>query len=262
MAATSRASFINGRANGPPNGSAPLAIRVVRGALRECPTTRASLVAGLRRHDRRLALPAFWDAYRAPLLGFIRARTRCQLTDADEAIQRFFVSTLRPGFFATFDPGKGRFRSWLGTIALRFSHNLRRPTPEIVGREANTVEARLDGRQKDDAPGPDRAVDRAQVGELLGRALAQLRQRYAADHEEELFDELFDAVMGERRMTDDAARARVIGKSVGALKTARHKEKDAWVLAYHGCVRDQLAMLGFKRVEMTRILREKLDVFR
>lgn len=231
--------------------------RGVRPARRRFQTTRKSLIAGLRRDDRQIALPALCEAYRAPLVDFLRARG-CQPADADDAVQGLLLSTMRPGFFATFDPSRGKFRSWLSKAAYRFSLRRRAASPAAVNPD------RVMGRHGEgDVAEAERAVERARwITAVCERALERLRERYAAADQTELFWEAYAAVMGERRMTDDAARARRLGRSAGALKQAKHKEKAAWTLAYHGCLREELAAHGVKRVDMTRIMREMLDVFR
>lgn len=255
MALISGALSTNGRSLPVTHGPWP--------ARRRWQTTRMSLIAGLRRNDRQVALPALCGAYWAPLYALIRARTGCQPADADDAVQGFLTSTMRPGFFQTFDPARGRFRSWLGKAAHRFFLNKNRSKTVAVSLDHDAAEPWRDPGAKDDAaPAAEREVDRAQIGTVLQRALERLRQSYAAAHQEDLFEELFAAVMGERRMTDDAARAKLVHRSASCLKQEKHREKTAWSLAYRGCVREELAALGFKRVDMTRIIAEMADALR
>jgi len=224
-------------------------------------TTRPSLIAGLRRNDREVAFPALCDTYSLPLVAAIRARTGCQPADAEDAVQGFLLVAMRPGFFATFDPSLGKFRSWLSKAACRFALRRSKASSAAVDVEPRIIESILDRPRREEVADIDHAVDRAQIGAVCERALQRLRSRYAAADQAELFREVYEAVMGERRMTDDASRAQLLDRSVGGLKQERVREKTAWTLAYHACVREELAALGFKRIDMTRILKEMLDVF-
>jgi len=222
--------------------------------------TRSSLIAGLRRGDRRVALPALCHGYWAPIAAFIAAKG-CPPHDADDVTQAFFASMLRPDFFAGFDPARGRFRGWLRTAAKRFYFNWRRQHwREGVGAEPAAIEARLE-RLWDDAPEPDRAFDRALAETLVRSALERLRRRYADEGQEALFAELYQGVLGERRNAQDAAVSRLTGRSIGALKKAWFDQKAGWALRYQACLREEIASLGVRRSSISGVIADLLDAW-
>jgi hypothetical protein len=227
-------------------------------ARRTWQNTRSSLIAGLRRGDRKVAMPAFCDAYWSPIATFIAAKG-CAPGDAGDVTQAFFASMMKPGFFASFDPARGRFRNWLRTAAKYFYFNSRRQGwREVVSAAPVTIDERLE-RQWDATSEPDRVFDRAVAETLARRALERLRRRYADDGQEALFSQLYLAVLGERRRSDDAAISKLVGKSISLLKKDRHEEKQAWTLRYQGCLREEIASLGVRRASIESVIADLLD---
>ena len=81
-------------------------------------TTHVSLLERLADETDRAAWREFHDRYADLLRGFARRRG-LQPADADEIVQDvlFALQKSLPGF--TYDPEKGKFRSYLKTVALR-----------------------------------------------------------------------------------------------------------------------------------------------
>jgi DNA-directed RNA polymerase specialized sigma24 family protein len=220
--------------------------------------TRSSLLAALRRGDQK-AMPALCEAYWTPLHQFICARG-CKPDDAHDVTQAFFVKMMKPGFFAAYDRDQGKgFGAWLRTVAKYFYFNwARKSGRNVVGVTPSFVEERLE-RDCDGTSETDRAFDHALTEISTQRALERLRRRYADEGQEQLFELLLRAVLGERRKANDAAVSKLVGKSVAVLKKDRHKEKQTWVLRYKGCLRDELAAFGVARASMDRAVAELFD---
>jgi RNA polymerase sigma factor (sigma-70 family) len=80
------------------------------------PTTRGSAVRGAASGDpreRERAWNALVAAYWKPAYKHVRIRWRAAPEDAEDTIQGFFERAMEKGFFASYDPGRGRFRTFL-----------------------------------------------------------------------------------------------------------------------------------------------------
>lgn len=91
---------------------------------RQWPTTSVGLLAGLRESDNGESWEQFSTVYAPALLEFCLKRG-LQQADADDVVQAVFVATSRNIGAFEFHSDRGRFRSWLSTIALRAIWRLR-----------------------------------------------------------------------------------------------------------------------------------------
>lgn len=119
-------------------GNFPVAAR--RGA---APSTRMSLLEEVREPDDVEALEAFVDAYTPLVYGYCRQRG-LQESDARDVTQNVFFAVSRAMRSFVYDPQRGRFRSWLGTITcreirrhLKRLNQLRHSTGELVVQPSN-----------------------------------------------------------------------------------------------------------------------------
>src|SRR3954468_21021837 len=93
------------------------------------PPTRHSIVAAMRSarpDDRRTAFDALVTAYWKPVFKYVRLKWHASPEDAADLTQGFFLRAFEKDFFAAFDPGKARFRTFLRTCLDGFVANARK----------------------------------------------------------------------------------------------------------------------------------------
>jgi RNA polymerase sigma factor (sigma-70 family) len=93
------------------------------------PQTHRSVVLGVRSEDpqeRARALDALAAAYWRPVYRHVRVRWRAREEEAEDLAQGFFTTALEKGWLARFDPGRGRFRSYLLSCLEGYVANERR----------------------------------------------------------------------------------------------------------------------------------------
>ena len=80
------------------------------------PETRRSVLLRVRSEDaleRARALDVVAAVYWRPVYRHVRARFRLAEAEAEDLVQGFFAAALEKGWLERFDPGRGRFRSYL-----------------------------------------------------------------------------------------------------------------------------------------------------
>jgi RNA polymerase sigma-70 factor (ECF subfamily) len=82
------------------------------------PTTSVRLVSALRTPEDHAAWERFQEEYAPALMEFCRRRG-LQTADAEDVVQSVFLGAYRTLRDLEFSSDRGRFRSWLSTIALR-----------------------------------------------------------------------------------------------------------------------------------------------
>jgi RNA polymerase sigma factor (sigma-70 family) len=93
------------------------------------PQTRHSMVADLRSDSapvRRSAYDALVAAYWKPIFKYVRLKWHAAPDEAADLTQGFFLRAYEKAFFASFDPGKARFRTYLRTCLDGFVANERK----------------------------------------------------------------------------------------------------------------------------------------
>jgi DNA-directed RNA polymerase specialized sigma24 family protein len=93
------------------------------------PATRHSIVAAIRSEHadvRRSAFDALVTAYWKPVFKYVRLKWHATPEDAADLTQGFFLRAFEKEFFATFDPAKARFRTYLRTCLDGFVANARK----------------------------------------------------------------------------------------------------------------------------------------
>lgn len=155
------------------------------------PLTRWTLLSRARRTDakqRRQALDELARAYWWPLHCFV-ARGGSSDERAMDLVQGFFVSLLEKDLLASFDPKRGKFRTFLLACLKGFLGDERdreRALKRGGGKEAIRIDTRSTGGVRE-LPGkdltPDEAYERAWAIAHLDRAVAELRKDLEAKGE-------------------------------------------------------------------------------
>jgi len=101
-----------------PGWSSVLSTSSTQGGPRKTPSTKASLLAKLRAGADAGAWRLFVDLYTPLVFRFCRQRG-LQDADADEVTQSVMARVFKAIGRFQYDPKRGRFRNWLGLIAVR-----------------------------------------------------------------------------------------------------------------------------------------------
>lgn len=177
----------------------------------------------------RAALGELCESYYEPVLRFLRREGR-SADAAQELAQDFFSRILKGEGFATADPARGRFRSFL-LGALRHFLADRRDRELAVRRGAGTVPESLEelaaqGLDAGAAAAPDPAelgFDRAWALALMERTLGRLREEFRAHGKQAQFEALKSWLGGDAPATSLDQETARLGLSGGALKVAVHR---------------------------------------
>ena len=176
------------------------------------PDTRDSLVARLAEPDDHEAWREFVAAY-GPAVYRLARKRGLQPADADDLTQRVFLAVARAVGGWKPDPARGRFRSWLATIARNAAVNaLSRRPPDAAAGGTGLLEL-LAGQPEPDERTRDAVRLEARRG-LFRLAAARVRGEIG-----EATWEAFRLTAVEGRSAEAAAAT--LGKTVGAVYAAR-----------------------------------------
>lgn len=168
-------------------------------------STHESLLIRLRDGEDSLAWSEFGDRYRELIFHYARRRG-LQPADAEDATQDVLAAVLKSIAGFEYDPGRGRFRGWLKTIAGRAVTRKRRNTADALGH-AFQSDGTLDAAE---ASGDD------DPWEIEWRRYhARLATRKARFEFSSRDFEAFEAVTVEARAPADVART--FGMTTAAL---------------------------------------------
>jgi len=234
---------------------------------RDFATTHWSLVAAARpdeasRSRARAALEELCRAYWYPLYAFVRYRGYSS-DEAQDLTQAFFVTIVEKGGFASADPERGRFRSYLlGAMKHFLANEWHRAQAKkrgggvtILDLDALDPEARYALRPAE-ADDPDSAFDRAWAQESIARAMDRLRAESEAGGKGELFAVLKGSLVGdEPARRETAAR---LGMSEGAVKVAVHRLRQR----YRKLLRAEIAETVADPADVEAEMRHLVDVLR
>lgn len=131
-------------------------------------TTRPSLLLRIRNREDVAAWRAFDALYRPMLFRFARARGLSE-DDAEDVAQHCLSAITDHMDEFTYDPQKGRFKSWLRTLVNNRARNLLRDRHE---QQAHSGEFRT---IPDRDPPPDEAFEHIWMEEHLWHCLRELR---------------------------------------------------------------------------------------
>jgi len=200
---------------------------------REFATTHWSLVVAARPDEAsetraREALEELCRVYWYPLYAFARHRGHSS-DDAQDLTQAFFARIIETGGFASADPERGRFRSYLlgamkhflATEWHRGRTQKRGGGMRFIEWDALDPEARYAGAPKQ-LEDPELLFDREWALETVAGALRALRDEMNAAGKGEQFDTLKGSLTGEGELPREEAAAR-LNMSEGAVKVAVHR---------------------------------------
>jgi RNA polymerase sigma factor (sigma-70 family) len=144
------------------------------------PQTHRSVVLAVRSaspEERARALDVLVEAYWRPVFRHVRVRWRQDDEDARDLAQGFFAAALEKGWLAKFDPGRGKFRTYLLTCLDGFVAKERRAGRRLKrGGDASFVPLETTGEDGEtrELPLPDGSDLEAQFQREWARSLFSL----------------------------------------------------------------------------------------
>ena len=212
-------------------------------AMSQFPSTRGSLIAaaaGLT-PGTRAALAELCKLYWPPAYAFVRRSGRSP-DDALDLTQSFFARVLEHNDLASFDPRRGRFRSWLLGALKHVLANERRHAAaqrrgggvDMLSIDAVDAEHRY-AREPADRLTPERAYERRWALTVLERVLGRLEQEQAAQGKHERFERLKGFLVGDEPSYE--ALADQLGEAAGTLRVQAHRLRRR----YRDLLREEIA---------------------
>jgi RNA polymerase sigma-70 factor (ECF subfamily) len=175
------------------------------------------------------ALDRLCRTYWYPLYAFVRRSGR-DAPEAEDLTQEFFARLLQKDFPAGIKPEGGKFRSYLLASLKNFLVNewASRQTAKRGGGKSNLsledlgAEARYQSEPADQAT-PDRLFERRWASALLDQVRQGLKDEYAAEGKDRLFESLRPSLTEDAQLIPYDALGRQLGMSEGAIKTAIYR---------------------------------------
>jgi hypothetical protein len=155
------------------------------------PSTRYSVVSAIRSdaaEDRRAAFDALAAAYWKPVFKYVRLKWHASPDEAADLTQGFFLRAFEKEFFAGFDPGRARFRTYLRTCLDGFVANARKANARLkrgggvtlVSIDVAEAERELRAQAPNAVDDFDAYFHREWLRALFAAAAVRLRDRCAA----------------------------------------------------------------------------------
>jgi RNA polymerase sigma factor (sigma-70 family) len=209
------------------------------------------------------SLEKLCSLYWRPLYAYIRRQGESP-HDAQDLTQEFFLRLLKKDWLDAVDQGKGRFRSFLLAALKHFLSNERDRAraqkrgggqPPLPLDFAN-AETHLSFQPAENAT-PETIFERHWATTLLEQALARLRQDYAGQGKEALFEQLKTTLTEGRGSVAYSALAASLHLSEAAVKMAVHRLRQR----YRECLRAEIAQTVATADEIGDELRHVMGVF-
>jgi RNA polymerase sigma-70 factor (ECF subfamily) len=180
--------------------------------------------------EAKAALSELCEGYYTPVLRFLRREGR-EEDAAQELAQEFFARVLSGTGFASADPERGRFRSYLLGALKHFLGDQRdreRRQKRGGGAEPEPLETSTDTSPGLDVADPsawppDAWFDREWALAVMDRALGALATEFAKAEKAGQFEALRPWLVGETPSLSQAEAATRLGLSEGAVKVAVHR---------------------------------------
>jgi RNA polymerase sigma factor (sigma-70 family) len=187
------------------------------------PTTRGSALAGLKSTDsqvRRRSWDAIANAYYKPVYRHLRLRWRRSPEDAADLSQGFFAHMVEGDGLASFEPSRGRFRTYVRSCLDHFAQNevkaaarLKRGGGRlVVPLDLEAVEAEITLSSGRESSTFEEAFDREWRRAVMSRAIQSLKAALVAEGREAHYHlfERYDLCEAEPRPTYEA-----LGRDLG-----------------------------------------------
>lgn len=153
------------------------------------------------------ALEKLCRTYWYPLYAYVR-RFGYSAEDAKDLTQEFFLRLLEKRYIALADRNRGKFRTFLLTSLKRFLLN-QEEKKRATKRGSGEPLFPIDGDAAEDWYGcepkhdlsPEKLFDKRWAGILIDQALHRLRQEYARQGNQPLFEELKDHLWGQEAVS-------------------------------------------------------------
>lgn len=212
--------------------------------------------------ERALALERLCGAYWLPIYGFARRRGHGE-EDAKDLTQQFFSRLLERNDFAGLDPQRGKFRTFLLTAFTHFLANEfdRASTLKRGGGKTIVSFDELSSEQLGQCDlaadcSPARAFDVRWAQAVLERALARLKEDYAAADKAPHFEMLKDFLTTDANGGDYATVARRLGVADSSVAVLVHRLRQR----YRELVRAEVAQTVSSPAELEEEMRHLFDV--
>ncbi len=183
--------------------------------------------------DAKAALSDLCAAYYAPVFAFIRAQSPAK-DSARDLTQEFFARILAGAGFATVDPQRGRFRSFLLGAVKHFLADMRDHSDRLKrggGQPVESVETLVSGEDASTAlqvadphaSSTDREFDRKWALTVLDHALVSLADEHKTVGKTSQFEALKPWLTGDTQNISQADVAGRLGLNEGTVKVAIHR---------------------------------------
>jgi len=200
------------------------------------PATQFSAVLAAKSTDpveRQRSLERLLWAYYKPVYKHLRLKWRKAPSDAEDVAHDFFARALERGIFALYDPGKGRFRTFVRACLDNFVLNADEAQQRLK-RGGGFEMVAADGAEAERELGlvatgvdPDAIFDREWARNLVARSLSILEQRMAALDKRPYFEalrlyDLHDGLPGGSDRPSYASVAATLGIEVTTVTNYLH----------------------------------------
>ncbi|HJP94747.1 MAG TPA: hypothetical protein VJ875_22485 [Pyrinomonadaceae bacterium] len=158
----------------------------IGGPLHKFPVTNQSAIVAARSDDqlvRRRAFDTILLSYWKPAYKYIRLKWQCGNEDAKDLTQGFFTNAFEKNYFATYDPRKASFQTFLRTCLDGFVANERKAARRLKrGGDMDhldfvSAEAELASHAAESSLSPENYFHREWVRWMFTLAVYELRKR-------------------------------------------------------------------------------------
>jgi RNA polymerase sigma-70 factor (ECF subfamily) len=230
------------------------------------PATRWSIVFRAKNVDETAGAAALGELcriYWPPVYAFLRRQGNSP-HDAEDLTQGFFAMLLDRGSLATVDEAKGRLRSFFLVALKRFAAN-EYERGQAKKRGGGAVHLPIDTGNAEEhcaaepsgGLSPDLLFEKQWALTLLDTVIKKLREDYARDGREPVFDALKDRISADGDAASLASVADQLGMNEGAVKVAVHRMRQRYRKKLH----DEIALTVETAEEVAEEIAHLFQVF-